>query len=197
MEARMIPVPPLHSSRKGKQRASGFSLVEVVAAFVLLIVGGGGVVSMLVATRKLETTNREVLLATTAAEAMLERLKATEFDRVYALFNDRPGDDPGPGPAPGANFDVPFLTPRADDTDGMPGRILFPKRAGAIREDFDDVRLGMPRDLDMNGVIDAFDHSADCKVLPVCVQVLWSGVTGQGRVELFLTLTEMSAEDSP
>jgi hypothetical protein len=36
----------------------------------------------------------------------------------------------------------------------------------------------MPNDLDGNGTIDALDHAANYRILPVRVRVRWQGVNG-------------------
>ena len=47
-----------------------------------------------------------------------------------------------------------------------------------LREDYVDAELGMPADLDGVPGIDDDDHSGDYRILPVRVQVQWSGVSG-------------------
>ena len=47
-----------------------------------------------------------------------------------------------------------------------------------LREDVVLPALGMPSDLDGNTIIDALDHSANYRVLPVRVRVRWQGMNG-------------------
>ena len=52
----------------------------------------------------------------------------------------------------------------------------------AVDRDVVDARLGMPRDLNGNGV-DGNDHAADYRILPVVVRFAWRGPGGPSRAE--------------
>jgi hypothetical protein len=88
----------------------------------------------------------------------------------------------------GAGFEVAGLDPRDGDADGLCGRIEFPTLdVGAgpeLREDVGDPGLGMPRDLDGDGVWPEAGPIADYVVLPVRVVVEWRGVSGDRQVRL-------------
>lgn len=58
-----------------------------------------------------------------------------------------------------------------------------------LREDVEHEALGMPRDLDGDGVVDALDHRDDYVVLPVCVHVEWQGRLGARRHRTYTMLT--------
>ena len=79
------------------------------------------------------------------------------------------------------------LDPRADDDDGFVGRIEFPSVAVGgdlqVREDLKSAVLGMPRDLNADGVVDAADHAADYVILPVRVRLEWTGSRGEGALQ--------------
>jgi len=53
-----------------------------------------------------------------------------------------------------------------------------------LREDIEDPLLGLPRDLNGDGIIDSENHAKDFVVLPVRVRVRWRGVTGIRTVEV-------------
>jgi hypothetical protein len=161
-------------------------------ALVLLTVGMSGFASTVAMAMLAVRSAREVSLATEAARKMVETLRAQTFEQAFRLYNSTAGDDPGPGPAPGSNFAVAGLDARQADVDGMPGEILFPSLdvGGALelREDLNNPKLGMPRDLNGDDVIDAADHAGDYESLPVLVRVRWRGVRGPGSVEFQTTL---------
>ena len=48
--------------------------------------------------------------------------------------------------------------------------------------------LGMPRDLDGQGGIDAQDHSNDYCILPVTVRLEWRGAAGDSQLDLHMVL---------
>ncbi len=182
--------------RTGSPRRArgGFSLLELAVAVVLLILAIGGLSGVLVAATRLNQANRETALALSAARQAIEVLQAEPFAQVFARFNTDPGDDPGaPGSAPGKDFAVPGLTPWNGDPDGFVGEYLFPVVAGPgtsveLREDVDDPALGMPRDLDGDGVVGATNLSGAYRLLPVRVRLRWRGVSGERElaVETFL-----------
>jgi hypothetical protein len=72
----------------------------------------------------------------------------------------------------------------------MTGRIIFPESidTGELREDIEDEALGMPRDLNGDGEIDAVNHAKDYLLLPVRIRVEWSGLTGDRSYELYTVL---------
>lgn len=178
----------------GRARASGrragLTLIELLISITVLLIGVGVVVSGLIASRNLSRTNREVTAAAAAAESVLERLRATEFRQVFAVFNDDPADDPAGVEIHGSGFDVPLLRAQDGDADGLAGEVLFPTLGGALREDLNDAFLGLPRDLDFDGDVDAADHAEDYQVLPVRIRIAWTGQSGDQVIELPLLLAD-------
>jgi hypothetical protein len=53
-----------------------------------------------------------------------------------------------------------------------------------LREDVNLPELGMPRDLNGDGAVDAGNHSTDYRLLPVIVRVRWQGAGGPSQFEL-------------
>lgn len=160
-------------------------MLELVIGFALLVTGVLGYLHVVAEAAATSQVNGERALASEAARQRIEMMKATSLADVLASFDDDPANDPGgAGTAPGATFAVPGLTPRAGDADGMVGAVVMPVIGGALREDFVDVGLGMPRDLDMDGAIDGADHSGDYALLPVRVRIEWRGRAGDSSLEL-------------
>jgi len=177
--------------RAGSRRR-GITMIEVSLGMIVLLVAVGGVLGSVSSFVLLGDAAREKHLAYMAAQQQLEAMNGEVFAEIFARFNEAPGDDPiDPDPIPGAGFDVLGLEPIAGDADGLPGRILFPLAISTdaiLREDFVDADLGMPRDLNADGAIDALDHASDYLLLPVTVRVEWRGASGNQVVELSTTL---------
>jgi type II secretory pathway pseudopilin PulG len=186
------PARERSAHRTASRRRRGLSLVELIVAITVLIVALGAVSSTLIATRNLNRFNRELGIAAEAAQSMFETLRSEDFFEVFARFNADDKDDPGgKGTAPGNKFVVENLSPRADDADGIVGEISFPAiNKKELREDFVDAGLGMPRDLNLDGAIDALDHALDYRILPIRIRLEWTGVSGDQEVELLLVLGE-------
>lgn len=176
------------SSSRGRSRR-GLTLLELALCLTLLVSGITAIARLTLGVRRSAEVARESELATQAAKAMLERVQAEAFAQAFRSFNASGADDPsGPNTAPGANFAVPGLRPVPGDPDGRPGQVVFPTNPAdptQLREDVVDTKLGMPHDLNGDGVIDAANHATDYKLLPVLVRVRWQAPDGSiATVEL-------------
>jgi type II secretory pathway pseudopilin PulG len=161
----------------------GSSLVEVVVAMAVTLVGLLAFGRTMTESLQLGEQNRQLALATAAAQRAVEELYAAEFSDAFALYNEDPDDDPdGSGTAPGAQFVAEGLV--AADGSVAKGTISFPvlvATPGELREDLNLAKF-QPFDVDLDGATDAADHSADYQVLPVRVQVQW--MDGKAQREL-------------
>ena len=190
-----IEVPALRIP--SSSRRTGFSLLEVTISLFVLSITGGALMSSLVSNMMTNRVNRETALAHEAVRHNMERLQAAGFRQVFASFNNDPSDDPGGfGTAPGGAFPVTGLRVQPGDPDGLVGRIVMPAVPGAgtteeLREDFVEPTLGMPRDLDVDGVIDALNHAGDYRILPIRVLVEWRGVSGDRALQVQTLLAEI------
>ena len=180
----------MKSHRRSLSRAlrAGFSVVEVCVAACVLAISLSGMVAALVTSLSLNRVNSETAAAQQAARARLEALQGVPFGEVFAVHNDSTADDGGlTVAARGSAFDVAGFTPAAGDADGRCGEVIFPAvRVGAaleLREDVVDAALGMPRDLNGDGAIDALDHAADYVLLPVRIRVAWRGASGERQMD--------------
>lgn len=63
-----------------------------------------------------------------------------------------------------------------------------------LREDYIDARLGMPRDLNGDSLIDDLDHADDYIVLPVHVQIRWRGDFGPRVYDLYTQIALFASE---
>jgi type II secretory pathway pseudopilin PulG len=175
-----------------RSRRAGWTMLEIVISTVVLLVALVGFAYGLASSTSLSVATREQGVASAGARAQLEQLRATDFAEVLARYDDFAGNDPAGGVSPGAAFDLPGLTPRPDDADGHVGEIVFPlDDDGALREDLELPRLGMPRDLSGEGDVDALDHFADYRILPVLVRVEWRGAAGDSVFEVVTILKRM------
>jgi len=154
------------------------SLLDVMIAATVLAVAITSLMALIVSSIKLGRVNRENALANEAARRQIEEMHAADFGTLFATFSAAP------------NFAVRGLAPQPADPDGFVGQVLFPTVGAALREDVNDAGLGMPRDLDGDGLIDANNHAGDYRVLPVRVQVTWRGVSGNRTVELMTLLMD-------
>lgn len=203
----------LHRTPRVRPQSSraGLTLIELVVVMAVMTVAVSMFTSMVIATARQRGVNRENAVASNAARVMVELMRNEEFEDVYALYNEDPDDDPGgPGTAPGHRFAVQGLTPLDSSPDGLIGEIEFPemfvevevaplgglgKLGGLLppttewvwqlREDYQDARMGMPRDLNGDSMIDDQGHNSDYVILPVHVQLRWRGRFGDRVLDLY------------
>ena len=57
-----------------------------------------------------------------------------------------------------------------------------------LREDHEDARLGMPRDLSGDSIVDDLDHGDDYILLPIRILIEWKGTSGPCQLEVFTML---------
>lgn len=175
-------------ARSKAVRRGGFSLIEVMLGMLVLVVAVLGTLGAITSSAIMGEATMETSQAYRAAQSLIERLAGMPLDQVFFSYNADTADDlAGVGLDPGANFAVVGLDPLQGDADGFPGQVILPASAGApgvLREDLVDADLGLPRDLNADGVVDAADHSGDYVILPVRVRVEWNGTGGPRFVEM-------------
>ena len=160
-------------------------------ALLVFVAGAGTAVQLLLGVSGLLRASQERAQALVAVQNVLETLQGEVFGETFARFNATVADDPPLGASPGNSFAVPGLDPRPGDADGLPGEIVFPGGGFVLLENPVDVEVGMPRDLNGDGAIDAADHSGDYRVLPVRIRVLWRGAGGDQELEIATALTNV------
>lgn len=176
------------TSQRSRLPRGGFTVVEVLVCVVILSIALSGFTGTLVAALGLNRVQSETVVAREAAQEMLETIHGRTFGEAFAAFNASAADDGSLlTPAFGASFDVPGLEPLPGDPDGRCGEVLFPDSGNGptfLAEDEIDAALGLPLDLNGDGVIDAANHAADYRMLPVRVRVAWRSAAGPRRLDL-------------
>jgi hypothetical protein len=123
-----------------------------------------------------ENVNRETALATDVARMHFEDMRAVALADAFATFNADGTDDPPSNVQIAGNE---FQVDAKENGLEAVGRIVLPVNAdGELREDLDMPALGMPQDLNGDGLIDDRDHRDDYIVLPVLLRLSWRGSSG-------------------
>ncbi len=174
--------------RPRRGRRSGFTVLELTVALSILAIAIGGLVAASASSYHLSRSNQARSIAHEAVRQKIAEIRSVAPELVYAMYNDDPADDPA-GFAPGSGFAVDDLRPRANDPDGFVGRVFFPgDGTGELREDLVMKSLDMPRDLNLDGVIDADDHAGDYVLLPVGVELDWRGARSNAHHQVHFLL---------
>ncbi len=154
----------------------------------VLTIALSGMVGSMVTSMSLRRVNTETALAQQSARRTIEELQSLTFAQIFATYNATTTDDAGLAVAArGMSFATAGLDPQDGDADGVCGEVIFPVTVVGgvpqLREDVVDADLGMPRDLDGDGVVDALDHATNYVLLPVRVRVAWRGVSGARQLD--------------
>ena len=156
-------------------------MLEVSIAAAVLAVALSGLLSVMVSANTLRKVNRETALANAAARDLIEAAQAQPFANVLGDYLANP------------DFVVDGLKVQKGDADGVVGEVMFPTVTNGgvvqLREDVVDPALGMPRDLNGDGVIDGADHSGDYLILPMRIRFQWRSVTGDRTVDVETLMT--------
>lgn len=170
-----LDLPPLHRQRA--PRRAGFTLLEVIVALSVLLVALMAMTSTTVVVHSVDNLDRERRLAVAALTQAIERVQA----RSSASINADGGWAPAvleayeAGGNPGPTFDVQGLTPW--DGEAAVGTVQVVTDETATDTDL-EARIGMPRDLDGDGLPFSADVSGDARLLPVVVRLRWKGAAG-------------------
>jgi hypothetical protein len=160
-----------------------------VIAVAVMVVALLALMSALFSASTLQETTREKSLAYNAARQTLETMRNSSFSSIFSTYKSGTPQNQ-------------FLVAGLNAIPGTPvGQIFFPEGpGGTLREDFftlDSVMataLGVPspgKDLNDDGLIDAADHGADYKILPVLVRISWQSTGRRGThidVATFITV---------
>lgn len=192
----MICYARLCRRRAAARSRGGLTLLENLMTLGIMVVTVLGMAQALLDSMTTNTMNREVAMATDGARRVISDLQGADFGSIFALYNSSQAGNTLNGQAVTAGaFAIDGLTPVTGDPDGLVGQILFPESTNLtgtveLREDLNDARFGMPRDLDGGGTAgDPLDHSGDYQVLPVVIEVDWRGPKGPAHVEFKTVLS--------
>ena len=173
------------------------TLIELVLVLGILALAFGMLTSTMMSNSRQRSVNRESAAAAEAARTLFEEMMNADFEDLFALYNADPTDDPGGvGTAPGGRFGVSQLTPLETSPDGLVGQVVLPALTflpdeWELREDFEDEELGLPRDLNGDSIIDDLDHREDYLILPVRVELEWSGRFGPRRMSVSVIMADV------
>lgn len=170
-----MPVPTRNLLRR--PRAAGFTLIEVVLTMAVLLVGALAVTSTSVVTESLARTDRERRTVAMAVKSTVEEVKAAAVQALDAEegWARSLAADYAAGGIPGNEVDVPGMTPIEGENAVCAVQVVTDETLS----DLDlGVNLGMPRDLDGDGVVANTDVRGSATLLPVIVRAQWRGAAG-------------------
>ncbi|MEM7307206.1 MAG: prepilin-type N-terminal cleavage/methylation domain-containing protein [Planctomycetota bacterium] len=193
-------ITPHPYPRTSTRPTTGFSLLEVLIALPIIAIAASMLFSTIAAAARQKNIHRENRRVTLAVRSVLEQMRNEDLASIFPLYNAEPFDDPsGPGTAPGNRFAIEGIAPRLDAADARVAEIFLPAidvSGGGptpiwqVREDAVLPDLGLPRDLNLDSIVDDQDHSLDYRVLPVRVEVSWQGALGPRTLVMQTVLTE-------
>jgi len=165
------------SARRDKARQAGFTLVEVAIAVIVLLVGLMALSASAVRVQGLARAARERMAAQNALRAKAEEIRSIS----RAGLADPLGWGLHVTNALGAltSFPVEGLTPLEGQTTVGSVRLI-------TNETLDDaslgVDLGMPRDLDGDGLATNNAVAGSARLLPVLLEARWNSPWGEQHI---------------
>lgn len=172
--------PPSRRTRVLGRRSArgGFTLAETALAMVILLVA---LLSMSAATLRMHTLrrqNRERVMATNAMRSIGERIRAVAEESLGdpTTWSQNVVAALQPGGEIGDVFNVGELRPvRGAQSVGSVTVVVDETSTDAAL----GIEMGLPRDLDGDGIASNTDVSASARLLPIIVETEWLGVSGE------------------
>jgi hypothetical protein len=157
-------------------------MVEVGLAMTILIVAVMAMTASNYRMHALRRQNRERVLAQNAVRSVAEQIQATA-QRLALESPESWSQDMlaalSPGGALGDTFAARELEPQAGEAAVGSIQVIVDETTsdGVLGLD-----LGLPRDLDGDGLRDNADVSATARILPVVLRLRWSGSRGDAQI---------------
>ena len=149
--------------------SDGFTLIEVMIGLVLLIVGMVGLVTLLVVSERSHSLSSELAVANNEIRGLAERIRSLPFDTIATTYTTFP------------TYTVPGLT------DGVATVTVF---TDETMNAGDATMLGMPRDLDGDGVAGSVNVAATYLLLPIKLEISWTAQNRRETQSLYLLISE-------
>ncbi len=168
--------------RAGIRRKGGFTLLEVTLAMTVLLVGMLAATASTLRMHSLRRVNRERAIAYNSVRTTTERLQSLSARAISepAGWTASVLASVANGGEIGSTFDLRELQPRA----GAANLGTIEVVTDETKTDAElGAQLGMPRDLDGDGLATHTDVSADALLLPVIVRARWQGASGNAQVQ--------------
>ncbi len=160
---------------------SGFTLLEVAFTLGILVIAIASSSVTTISLSALRRANRERSVSHNAAAALAERIHSIAHAKIGepGAWGRNVVESVCPASTVGTSFDVPELEPQ----DGLAhvGAVLFVTDETRTDEAL-GAQLGLPRDLDGDGVADKVDALGSARLLPVVVELRWKGIRGDQRL---------------
>ena len=159
----------------------GFTLIEVAFAITVLLVALMSLSAASLSMHSLRRQNRERAVAQNAVRTVAENVHSVarkEIGQPGSWAQNVVGSLCPHGMLQ-ASFDVPGLNPQ--DGDAHVGTMTFVADETATDASL-GVQLGMPRDLDGDGIVGSTNVLATGRILPVVVRIRWQGVRGNVQI---------------
>jgi prepilin-type N-terminal cleavage/methylation domain-containing protein len=158
-------------------RRNGFTMLEVTMAMSVLLVAMVAVSATTLRCHALRRVNREHAVAQNAVLTIAERIQAASrlAHEDAAGWGQNIIASLSAGGGIGNTFDVPELT--TPDGAAHVGSITVVTNEAATDATL-HAQLGMPRDLDGDGLIDNASVGNSARLLPVIIRAQWKGVGG-------------------
>lgn len=165
---------PSGSGRSGT--CGGFTLIEITMAMIILVIALMSLSGSTMRSHTLRRQNRERAMAHNAVRSVSERVYSLST-RQAELSPETWASTITAALSPGGSIGTSFLVPGLGKGGSTQGTIrIFTDET--LTDATLEEKVGMPRDLDGDGVATNTDVSNTARILPVVVTINWEGITG-------------------
>lgn len=148
-------------------RCAGFTLIEIAITVTLLVVSFAGISAVQIANSRAQAQSAEETEVTHGFRSLVEQIRGTAFPNIVATHQ-------------GQSYPVPALS----------GTATVEILVNETDSSAEAVNMGLPRDLDGDGLATTTDVSGSYQLLPVKITIAWSNSSGSQSRDFFLFLTE-------
>jgi len=153
--------------RLTRSRCAGFTLLEVMITLVVFIVAFGGLSALLVLNVQSISQVRERSLVVHSLRETAEKVRSAPFKEIVLDYQS-----------------YPFAIGEINAT----GTVQLFLNETEVSQD--SQVLGLPRDLDGDGLVQSTDVSATYTLLPVKIEVSWTAQNGPETEALYMLLSQ-------
>lgn len=177
----VFPNRQMHFRRRLVRRQSGFTLIEVLVTASVLLIGLLAMTSTSVVVNSLRRSASDQQRAQGAIQAIVEDLHAIarEADSDEANWAGEILNVYGAGGNPGNQFDVAGLDPWQGNPSVATVTVVTDETA---TDALLGAAVGMPRDLDGDGLAANVNVTGAASLLPAVVSLQWRGSSGPQQI---------------
>ena len=171
--------------------ATGMTLIEVMIAAMVLAIGIMSAMSALISVSTLETANHDDLIAISVAKQKLAEIQTQKFQTVFSFYGPNGQQNKfDVYPLPEGQGKIEFPTNPAIADNALPDTSISYTLSEMVNNSGLATDLGMPMDLDGDGLASKTDVTTTYVLLPMRITITWNSSVGPRSMKLCTMLVK-------